>query len=51
MTYTYGPKSYQVLVNGVTGSIAGSRPWSWVKIALLVLVALVLLALIGLANE
>jgi hypothetical protein len=40
LTYVYGKKSYQVVVNGVTGSIAGSRPWSWVKISLLVLLAL-----------
>jgi hypothetical protein len=40
MTYRYGSKSYQVIVNGVTGKMVGSRPWSWVKIALLVLVAL-----------
>jgi Zn finger protein HypA/HybF involved in hydrogenase expression len=46
MTYVYGPKSYQVVVNGVTGTIAGSRPWSWIKIALLVIVALIVLSLI-----
>lgn len=40
MTYVYRAKSYQVMVNGVTGEIAGSRPWSWIKIALLVLLAL-----------
>ena len=42
-TYTYGTKTYQVLVNGSTGSLAGSRPWSAVKIALLVLLALIIL--------
>jgi hypothetical protein len=36
MTYVYGAKSYQVVVNGVTGSIAGSRPYSWIKVTLLV---------------
>jgi len=44
MTYVYGPGSYQVVVNGVTGVTAGSRPWSWIKVTLLVL-ALVLLAI------
>ena len=24
--------SYQVVVNGVTGKMAGARPWSWIKI-------------------
>jgi hypothetical protein len=45
LTYLYGAKSYQVVINGVTGNIAGGRPWSWVKIALLVLLALILLVL------
>lgn len=41
MSYTYGPKAYQVVINGVTGVMAGGRPWSWVKIMLLVLLALI----------
>jgi len=44
MTYVYGAKSYQVVVNGVTGAIAGSRPWSWIKISLLILLALIVFA-------
>jgi hypothetical protein len=36
-----------VAVNGVTGKIAGGRPWSWVKIALLVLVVLIVLLIFG----
>jgi len=43
LTYTYRATSYQVVVNGVTGKIAGGRPWSWIKIALLVLVVLLVL--------
>ena len=39
LTYVYGATSYQVVVNGVTGTIAGSRPWSWIKVTLLVLAA------------
>jgi hypothetical protein len=45
LTYTFGATSYQVLVNGVTGRIAGGRPWSWIKIALAILVVLILLYL------
>jgi hypothetical protein len=45
LTYTYGANSYQVVINGVTGNIAGGRPWSWVKIALLVLLALIVFLL------
>lgn len=41
LSYTYGPKSYQVLVNGFTGTIAGERPYSWIKIALAVAALLV----------
>lgn len=35
--YTYNGKLYRFLVNGQTGQVAGERPKSWVKIALLVL--------------
>jgi hypothetical protein len=41
MTYVYGAKSYQVVVNGVTGEVAGERPWSWIKITLLIVLALI----------
>jgi hypothetical protein len=43
LTYSYGTRTYQVVVNGATGSIAGTRPWSAVKIAFLVLLALLVL--------
>jgi hypothetical protein len=45
LTYTYGSASYQVVVNGVTGEVAGKHPWSWIKITLLVLATLLLLYL------
>jgi Zn finger protein HypA/HybF involved in hydrogenase expression len=45
MTYLYAAKSYQVVVNGVTGHISGERPWSWIKITLLVIVILLVLYL------
>ena len=50
MTYTYGKSSYQVVVNGVTGRMAGGRPWSWVKITLLIIVILII-GSIYLANQ
>ncbi len=50
MTYVYGKTSYQVLINGVTGQIAGSRPWSWVKVTLLVLFILIV-AVVILSNQ
>lgn len=51
LTYTYGAKSYQVILNGYTGSIAGKYPLSWLKITIAVLlgiiVALTLLVLLS----
>jgi hypothetical protein len=32
VTYTFGPKTFHVLVNGYTGTTAGDRPISWVKV-------------------
>ncbi len=45
VAYTYRGKAYQVVVNGVTGTISGRRPWSWIKIALALLAGLVALLL------
>jgi len=44
--YDYGRKSYQVVVNGVTGAIAGEQPYSWIKILLAVLAAIILVVII-----
>ncbi len=41
LTYNYGSRGYQVIVNGYTGKIAGGRPYSFWKIAFLVLVAVI----------
>lgn len=50
-TYTYGRKSYQVVINGYTGKMAGEYPKSWVKITLAVLaVILLVLVIVALAN-
>jgi len=48
IAYTYGAKTFQVVVNGYTGSITGRHPLSWVKITLAVIGLLVVL-IIGLA--
>jgi hypothetical protein len=47
VSYVYHAKSYQVIVNGVTGKIAGERPWSWIKITLLVLAVLIVLVILN----
>jgi hypothetical protein len=52
LTYAYGRKTYQVIVNGCTGAIAGDRPYSWVKIFFAVLFLLILAGVIvAIANR
>lgn len=51
LTYNFGTKSFQVVVNGVTGQIAGGRPWSWIKIALLVIFAIFVLIVFKMADQ
>ena len=41
LAYAYGGSTYQCVVNGYTGAIAGRYPISWVKVALVVLLVLV----------
>lgn len=43
VSYTYGARNFQVLVNGYTGAIAGEQPYSWVKITFAILAVLMLL--------
>ena len=47
--YQYNRKLFQIVVNGRTGEIQGDRPYSFWKIALLVVAVLVLIFLIFLA--
>lgn len=51
LTYGYGARHFQVVVNGYTGSIAGEYPKSWIKITCAVLgaalVALILFLAFG----
>ena len=44
--YKYGGRSYRFVVNGQTGEVDGERPYSKVKIAFAVLMAMVLMALV-----
>lgn len=44
--YRYGHRTFQVLINGHTGKVAGEYPKSWVKITLAVLAALLALVLV-----
>jgi len=45
-TFIYAGKSWQILVNGLTGEVHGERPWSRLKIALAVIAALIVIAVV-----
>jgi hypothetical protein len=48
LTYNYGPRNFQVVINGFTGTIAGKYPKSWVKIFFAILGALAVMGVIAL---
>ena len=48
LSYDYGRRAFQVVINGYTGTIAGRYPKSWIKITLAALAALVAAGLIAL---
>lgn len=41
LTYTYHGKSFQAVINGYTGTIAGKYPLSWIKITIAVVLGLI----------
>ncbi len=49
LSYHYGARNFQVVINGYTGVIAGQYPKSWIKITLAVLAGLAVAGLIALA--
>ncbi len=46
LTYNYGTRHFQVVINGYTGAIAGTYPKSWIKITLAIMAILTAVALI-----
>ena len=46
LSYDFHGKSFQCIVNGYTGSIAGEYPKSWVKIALAVVAVIVVISVV-----
>jgi hypothetical protein len=48
LTYNYGARAFQVVINGFTGEIAGHYPKSWVKIFFAILAVLVVMGIIAL---
>ncbi len=51
MTYRFHEKPYRVYINAATGEVQGDRPYSWGKISLAVLAALVVVAMIAAAQR
>jgi hypothetical protein len=48
LTYNYGARNFQVVINGYTGTISGAYPKIWVKITLAVLAGLAIAGIIAL---
>jgi DNA-directed RNA polymerase subunit RPC12/RpoP len=51
LTYTFGARAFQVVINGFTGAISGDYPKSWIKIALAVIVALIVVLILYSLSE
>jgi hypothetical protein len=51
LTYNFRTKTFHVVVNGYTGKMAGDYPKSWIKIALLVLAAVIVLIIFLMLQE
>jgi hypothetical protein len=46
VTYTFGAKHFQLLVNGYTGTAAGDRPISWAKVFVYIVIPAILLLIV-----
>jgi DNA-directed RNA polymerase subunit RPC12/RpoP len=44
--YQFNGKTFQIVINGRTGEVQGDRPYSWIKITLLVLFILLIIAIL-----
>lgn len=51
VTYAFGAKNYQIVVNGFNGKIAGGRPTSWVKVFFYIILPLLILLVVVLASQ
>jgi predicted RNA-binding Zn-ribbon protein involved in translation (DUF1610 family) len=51
LTYNYGSRAFQVIVNGYTGKIAGRYPYSWWKIFFLIVAAIVAVILFAMFSD
>jgi hypothetical protein len=48
LSYTFGARAFQAVMNGFTGTVTGEYPKSWIKVTLLVL-AVIVVVIIGLS--
>ncbi|HZS09321.1 MAG TPA: zinc ribbon domain-containing protein [Blastocatellia bacterium] len=48
LSYSYGARKFQVVINGYTGAIAGDYPKSWIKITLAILAVLFVVLVLAL---
>jgi hypothetical protein len=48
LSYTFGARVFQAVMNGFTGTVTGEYPKSWIKVTLLVL-AVIVVVVIGLS--
>jgi Zn finger protein HypA/HybF involved in hydrogenase expression len=46
LSYHFGAKAFQAVMNGFTGTVAGEYPKSWVKVTLLVLAVVIVLIIV-----
>jgi hypothetical protein len=51
LKYDFGAKPYQVIVNGYTGAIAGKHPYSYWKIAFVVLLAVLIAVILTISQQ
>ena len=52
VSYTFGSRSFQTIVNGYTGETAGDRPISWVKVFFYVILpALIVLIIVAISQS
>ena len=49
--YRYRARAWRFLVNARTGEVQGERPYSWIKITLAVLLALMVLLIVGVLTQ
>ena len=51
LTYNYGSRAFQVIVNGYTGKTAGRYPYSWWKIFFLIVAAIIAVILFAMFSD